>query len=144
MLNKKVISKNATEKKPFFHFLLMFVKLFLLITFFWCIFLHLFQRIRNQREILRFLISFLIFFIEFFWVILALFANFEAECAKNGSKNQKNVFCKCVLDFIFAPIKGSVFFNFLKKSNSLYPTLPSRLKDILICEAELKNNRTYL
>jgi len=30
----------------------MFVKLVLLITFFWCIFSQLFQRIRNQREIL--------------------------------------------------------------------------------------------
>jgi hypothetical protein len=29
----------------------MFVKLVLLITFFWCIFSQLFQRIRNQREI---------------------------------------------------------------------------------------------
>jgi hypothetical protein len=88
MHHKKVISKNVTEKNPFFHFLLMFVKLFLLITFFWCISLQLFQRIRNQHEILRFLISFLIFLqTNFFWVILALFANFEAERAKNGSKN---------------------------------------------------------
>jgi hypothetical protein len=35
--------------------------MFLLITFFWCIFSKLFQRIQNQREILRFLTSFLIF-----------------------------------------------------------------------------------
>ncbi len=62
-------------------------------NFFLCIFLQLFQWIRNQREILRFLISFQIFFKKnFFWVILALFANFEAECAKNGSKNQKTYF----------------------------------------------------
>jgi hypothetical protein len=39
----------------------MFVKLVLLITFFWCIFSQLFQRIRNQREILRFLTPLLIF-----------------------------------------------------------------------------------
>jgi hypothetical protein len=28
---------------------------------------------------------------------------------------------KCVLDLIFAPIKGSVFLIFFKKSNLLYP-----------------------
>ncbi len=94
---KKVLKKCTIKllakmwrKKALFHFLLMFVKLFLLITFFWCIFLQLFQRIRNQREILRFLVSFQIFFKNFFfWVILVLFGNFEAKRAKNGSKNQK-------------------------------------------------------
>ncbi len=35
---------------------------FLLVTFFGCIFSNLFQRIRNQREILRFLIPILNFF----------------------------------------------------------------------------------
>jgi hypothetical protein len=56
-------------------------------------------------------------------VILSLFENFEAKCAKNGSKNKKNLFSKCVLDFHFAPIKGSMFFIFYnKKSNSLYPS----------------------
>jgi hypothetical protein len=33
---------------------------FMLITFLWCIFSKLFQRIRNQREILRFFTPFLI------------------------------------------------------------------------------------
>jgi hypothetical protein len=71
----------------------MFGKLVLLVTFFWCIYLQLFQPIRNQREILGFLISFLIFFKKnLAWVILALFASFEAKCAKNGSKNQKTYF----------------------------------------------------
>jgi hypothetical protein len=46
----------------------------------------LFQRVRNQREILRFFISFLI---TKKLVILALFLNFEAKRAKNSSKNQK-------------------------------------------------------
>jgi hypothetical protein len=40
----------------------MFVKLVLLITFFWCIFSQLFQRIQNQREILRFFGTFFDFF----------------------------------------------------------------------------------
>jgi hypothetical protein len=66
----------------------MFVKLV-----FWCIFLQLFQRIQNQREILRFLISFFIFFQKkVLGVILAIFANFEAKCAKDGSKYQKTYF----------------------------------------------------
>jgi hypothetical protein len=34
---------------------------------------------------------FLDFLQKKFWVILALFANFEAKCAKNGSKNQKSI-----------------------------------------------------
>jgi hypothetical protein len=86
----------------------MFVKLVLLITFL-CIFLQLIQRIRNQREILRFLISFLIK--KIFWgVTLALFENFEAKRAKNGSKNQNTYFVNVSYISIFAPIKGSVFF----------------------------------
>ncbi len=62
-------SANMTLKKVFFwktrlvsknfSLLLMFIKFLLLITFFVFIFLKLFQRIWNQREILRFLISFL-------------------------------------------------------------------------------------
>jgi len=71
----------------------MFVKLVLLITFFWCIFSQLFQRIRNQREILRFLTPFSIFSKKnFLKVILVLFSNFEAKRARNGSKNQKTYF----------------------------------------------------
>ncbi len=74
---------------------------------------RLFQRIRNQREILRFLITFLIK--KNVKVVLVLFSNFEAKRAKNGSKNLKKGFSKCVLDFNFAPIKGSVFFFFKVK-----------------------------
>jgi hypothetical protein len=47
---------------------------FLLITFFGCIFSKLFQWIRNQREILRFLIPILNFLIKIFFV--ALFSTF--------------------------------------------------------------------
>jgi hypothetical protein len=79
-------------------------------NFFWCILLKLFQQIRNQREILR-----------FFYIFFEFFSNFEAKCAKNGSKNQKNVFCKCVLDFNFAPIKGFVFF--ISKKSQIRSTL---------------------
>jgi hypothetical protein len=51
---------------------------------------------------------------NFFCLILALFEKFEAKRAKNGSKNQKNVFIKCVLDFNFAAIKG-LYSSFSKK-----------------------------
>jgi hypothetical protein len=61
MHHKKVISKNVTEKSPFSHFTHV-RQTFFASNFFVCIFLQLFQRIQNQREILRFLISFLIFF----------------------------------------------------------------------------------
>jgi hypothetical protein len=60
MYQKKVISKNLTEKCTFFTFTHVRQTCFAY-NFFWCIFLQLFQRIRNQREILRFLTPFLIF-----------------------------------------------------------------------------------
>ncbi len=82
MYQKKVIRKNVTEICHF-SLLLMFVKLVLLINFY--------------RGILRFLISFLIFFKKIiFWVILVLFKNFEANRAKNGSKNQTTYFVMCL------------------------------------------------
>ncbi len=118
---KKSYQQKRDGNMHFFSLLLMFIKLVLLVTFFWFIF---YNFSTDQREILRFLISFLVFLQKkILGVILGLFANFEAKCAKNGSKKSKNVFCKCVLDFNFAPIKGYVFFIFHKKSNSLYPTL---------------------
>ncbi len=58
---QKNLLAKTWGKYALFSLLLMFVKLALLVTFFWCIFLQLFQRIWNQREILRFFISFLIF-----------------------------------------------------------------------------------
>ncbi len=57
---KKLLAKRW-RKNALFSLLLMFVKLVLLITFFWCIFSQLFQQRRNQREILRFLTPFSIF-----------------------------------------------------------------------------------
>jgi hypothetical protein len=90
MYQKKVISKNVTEKYTF-SLLLMFVKLVLLITFFCCIFSQLFQRIRNQREILRFLTPFLIKKKKFFKAIFVLFSNFEAKRAKTAQKIKKPI-----------------------------------------------------
>ncbi len=87
MHKKKVISKKVwrtwvkSEKRAF-------SITFLLITFLWCIFSKRFQRIQNQREVLRILIPILNFFLLF----LALFANFDCKCAGNGSKKQKIFF----------------------------------------------------
>ncbi len=57
---KKVIRKNVTEICTFFTFTYVRQTCFAC-NFFLCIFLQLFQRIRNQHEILRFSISFFIF-----------------------------------------------------------------------------------
>ncbi len=68
---KKVISKTSltnmskSENSAFFRH--VFAN-----YFFWYIFSNLFQRIRNQREILRFLTPFSIFSPNFFYVILVL------------------------------------------------------------------------
>ena len=111
--------------------LLMFVKLVLLITFFWCIFSQLFQRIRNQREILRFLTPFSIFSKFFFLkVILVLFSNFEAKRARNGSKNQKTYFVNVSQISILHPSKGLYSLFSKKKSNSLYPSGHAGLPDV--------------
>jgi hypothetical protein len=50
------------------------------------LFLASFQRIQNQREFLRFYIFLDFLPTKFCGVILALFDNFEAKRAKNGSK----------------------------------------------------------
>ncbi len=91
MYQKKVISKNVTEKCPFFTFTHVRQTCFAL-TFFLCIFSQLFQRIRNQREILRFLTPFSILKKKIFKGHISTFFNFEAKRAKNGSKNQKTYF----------------------------------------------------
>jgi hypothetical protein len=57
MYQNKVISKNVTEKCTFFTFTHVRQTCFAY-NFFVVHFLQLFQRIRNQREILRFLTPF--------------------------------------------------------------------------------------
>jgi hypothetical protein len=62
---------------------------FMQITFFVGIFLQLFQQIRNQHQILRFLIPISKLFEKIiFWVTLAFFATFEAKRAQNGPKER--------------------------------------------------------
>jgi hypothetical protein len=110
---KKKLLAKTWRKNALFSLLLMFVKLVLLITFFWCIFSQLFQRIRNQREILRFFKTFFDFFKKnYFLGHISTFFKLWSQTRKKRLKKSKNVFCKCVLDFNFAPIKGSVFFIF--------------------------------
>ncbi len=46
------------------------------------------------------------------------------QTRKKRLKKSKNLFCKCVLDFNFAPIKGSVFFLFKKKVKFVVPYCP--------------------
>ncbi len=41
--------------------------------------------------------------------------------AQETAQKIKNLYCKCVLDFNFAPIKGSVFFIFFKKVKFVVP-----------------------
>ncbi len=77
---KKLLAKTW-RKYALFSLLIMFVKLVLLVTFFWCIFLRFlisFFKKKKKKKICA--------------VTLALFANFEAKCAKNGAKNQKTYF----------------------------------------------------
>jgi len=64
MHHKKVISKNVTEKSPFSLFTHVRQTLFAN-NFFSMHFFQLFQRIRNQREILRFFYIFSDFFLNF-------------------------------------------------------------------------------
>ncbi len=99
MHQKKVISKKSLTNMRTKWKKGLFSVTFLLITFLWCIFSKLFLRIRNQREILRFLIPKLNFFIKFFLLLLALFVNFDCKCAGNGSKKRKIFFYECFLEF---------------------------------------------
>ncbi len=67
---------------------------FLQITFFWCIFSKLFQRIGNQREILRFLTPFLFFpkkCLSHTSTFQTLIANAQETAQKNGKSFFMNV-----------------------------------------------------
>ncbi len=113
MYQHKVSSKNVTEKCTFFTFTHVRQTCFAY-NFFWCIFSQLFQRIRNQREILCFFYTFFDFCQKTFFrsYCISPFLKLWSQTRKKRLKKSKNVFSKCVLDFNFAPIKGSVFFIF--------------------------------
>jgi hypothetical protein len=102
----------------------MFVKLVLLITLFGAFLYNFFNGFRISVKFCIFLISFFIFLPKnFFGVILPLFQNFEAKCAKNGSKNQKTYLVNVSSISILYPSKGLYSSFSKKKSNSLYPTI---------------------
>ena len=111
MHQKKVISKNVTEICTFFTFTYVRQTCFAC-NFFWCIFLQLFQRIRNQRETLRFWPFLIKKIIKKILGHISTSFKLWSQTRKKRLKKSKNVFSKCDVDFNFAPIKGSVFFNF--------------------------------
>ncbi len=90
---------------------------FLLITFFGCIFVKLFQQIRNQCETLRFLIPILNFVIKKMLLLLALFVHFDCKCAGNGSK-KRNFFKLLCLRILICNHQKVCITKLLK---SLYP-----------------------
>ncbi len=90
-IKKKLLAKTW-RKNAHFSLLFMFVKLVLLITFFWCIFSQLFQRIWNQREVLRFLTPFWILKKKNFFGHISTFFKLWSQMRKKRLKKSKNVF----------------------------------------------------
>ncbi len=90
-------------------------------NFFWCIFSKL--QIRNQHDILRFLIPILNFLIKtYFLLSLALFVNFDCQYAGNDSKNGQSFFMNVSQNCIRPPSKG--FHNQVVKN--VVPQYPQR------------------
>ncbi len=69
-----------------------FFRHILLITFLWCIFSKLFQRIWNQREILHFLIPILNFLIKNFFALINTFCKLWLQMRKKRLKKTENLF----------------------------------------------------
>jgi hypothetical protein len=106
MHQKKVISKTSLtnmSKSEKVHFSVTF----LLITFFWYIFSKFFQRIWNQREILRFLTPISFFFKKnIFLGHIGTFFELWLQMRKKRLKKRKIFFYECILEFNYATIKG--------------------------------------
>ncbi len=125
MYQKKVISKNVTEKCTFFTFTHVRQTCFAY-NFFWVHFSTTFSTDSKSAWNSAFLTPFSIFFKQnFFFAILVLFSNFEAKRAKNGSKNQKTYFVNVSWISILHPSKGLYSLFSKKKSNSLYSNVQS-------------------
>jgi hypothetical protein len=106
--NQKLLAK-MWRKYGLFHFFSCSSNLFCLELFL----VHFYNfYIRNQREILRFFKSFFIFFKFCFFSHISNSWKLWSQTRKKRLNKSKKVFSKCVLDFNFAPIKGSVFFIF--------------------------------
>jgi hypothetical protein len=94
---------------------------FLLITFFVCIFSKLFQRIRNQREILRFLmIPILNFWIKFFFCSFEHFLYTLIANAQETAKKTENLFLWMCLRIFIGNHQRVCITKLLK---SLYPNV---------------------
>ena len=103
---EKVICQTLLQVSSIEEENLWFFTLFLAVTFLLANFSHLSKQFRNQRKILRcFDTHIQILQIKNSYVILALFWNFKALFARNGSKFLKNVFYKSVVELLFTPIK---------------------------------------
>ncbi len=106
MYQKKVISKNVTEKCTFFTFTHVrqtcFAYNFFLVHFFTTFSTD----SKSAWNSAFFDTSFDFFKKIFFWVILVLFLNFDCKCTGNGSKIRKIFFYECIFEFNYATIKG--------------------------------------
>ncbi len=132
MYQKKVISKNVTEKCTFFTFSHVRQTCFAY-NFFVVHFFTTFSTDSKSAWNFAFFDNFFDFFQKkILKVILVLFSNLEAKRARNGLKKSKNVFSKCVLDFNLHPSKGLYSLFSKKKSNSLYPTIHAKFFHFLI------------
>jgi hypothetical protein len=120
MFQKKVISKNVTEKCTFFTFTHVrqtcFAYNFFLVHFF-----TIFSTDSKSAWNSAFLTAFSIKKKNNFKVILVLFSNFDCKCAGSGSKNQKTYLVNVSYISILHPSKGLYSLFSKKKSNSLYP-----------------------
>jgi hypothetical protein len=108
---KKLLAKKW-RKNALFSLLLMFVKLVLLITFVCAFFNNFFNGFEISVKFCVFWHLFGFFQQNIFLGHICTFFKLWSQTRKKRLKKSKNVFCKCVLDFNFAPIKGSVFFIF--------------------------------
>ena len=92
---EKVICQTLLQVSSIEEENLWFFTLFLAVTFLLANFSHFSQQFRNQRKILRcFDTHIQILQRKSFYVILALFWNFKARFARNGSKFWKTCFTK--------------------------------------------------
>ncbi len=91
---------SKSEKRAFFRHI--FAN-----NFFWYIFSKLFQRIRNQQEILRFLTPFSIFSkINYFRSYLYFFRTLTANAQETAQKNGNSFFMNVSQNLIMHPSKG--------------------------------------
>jgi len=92
---EKVFCQKLLQVSSREEYKLQFCTLLLPLTFLLANFFHFTQQFRNQRKILSFLDTHLqVLWRKSFYVILALFWNFKALFARNGSKFWKTCFTK--------------------------------------------------